>query len=40
MEYGKAIPSGALEGITREFVEVNLKKSDSSLVQASLNIQI
>ena len=38
--YGKAIPSGVLEGITREFVEVNLKKPDSSLARASLNIQI
>ena len=38
--YGKAIPSGVLEGITREFVEDNLKKTDSSLARASLNIQI
>ncbi len=38
--YGKAIPSDVLEGITREFVEVNLKKPDSSLARASLNIQI
>ena len=38
--YGKAIPSGVLEGITREFVEDNLKKPDSSLARASLNIQI
>ena len=38
--YGKAIPSGVLEGITREFVEVNLKKLDSSHARASLNIQI
>ena len=38
--YGKAIPSGVLEGITRELVEVNLKKTDSSHARASLNIQI
>ena len=38
--YGKAIPSGVLEGITRELVEVNLKKPDSSHARASLNIQI
>ena len=38
--YGKAIPSGVLEGITREFVEVNLKQPDSSHARASLNIQI
>ena len=38
--YGKAIPSGVLEDITRELVEDNLKKTDSSLARASLNIQI
>ena len=37
-EIGKPIPSGALDGITRESVEANLKKSGSSLT--SLNIQI
>lgn len=30
-EIGKPIPSGALEGITRESVEANLKKSGSTL---------
>ena len=30
-EIGKPIPSGALDGITRESVEANLKKSGSSL---------
>ena len=38
--YGKAIPSGALEGITRELVEDNLRKTDSSFARASLDIQI
>ncbi|MCI8547234.1 MAG: DUF3879 family protein [Clostridia bacterium] len=35
-EIGKPVPSGALDGITRESVEANLRKSG----QASLDIQI
>ena len=37
-EIGKPIPSGALDGITRESVEANLKKLGSSLT--SVDIQI
>lgn len=39
-EIGKPIPSGALEGITRESVEANLKKSGSSLIQSSVDMKI
>lgn len=43
--YGKAIPSGALDGITRESVEANLVKSGNTLVKksslgSSLDIQV
>ena len=37
---GKPVPSGALDSITRESVEANLKKSGSSLVQASVDTRI
>ena len=36
----KAAISGALDGITRESVEANLKKSGSSLTQASVDTRI
>lgn len=39
-EIGKPIPSGALEGITRESVEANLKESGSSLIQSSVDMKI
>lgn len=39
-EIGKSIPSGALNGITRESVEANLKKSGSLLTQASVDTRI
>lgn len=39
-EIGKPIPSGALDGITRESVEANLRKSGSSLTQASVDTRI
>lgn len=39
-EIGKPIPSGALDGITRESVEANLKKSGSSLIQSSVDMKI
>ena len=39
-EIGKPIPSGALDGITREFVDANLKKSNSSFAQTSLDMKI
>lgn len=39
-EIGKPIPSGALDGITRESVEANLKKSGSLLTQASVDTRI
>ena len=39
-EIGKPIPSGALNGITRESVEANLKKSGSLLTQASVDTRI
>ena len=37
-EIGKPIPSGALDGITRESVEANLKKSGG--MQSSLDMKI
>lgn len=37
-EIGKPIPSGALDGITRESVEANLKKSGSSLTSVDMRI--
>ena len=37
-EIGKPIPSGALDGITRESVEANLKKSGSSLTSMDMKI--
>lgn len=37
---GKPIKPGALDGITRESVEADLKKSGSSLARSSLDIQI
>ena len=37
---GKPVPLGALDSITRESVEANLKKSGSSLVQASVDTRI
>lgn len=39
-EIGKPIKSGALDGITRESVEANMKKSGSSLRQASVDTRI
>lgn len=39
-EIGKPIPSGALDSITRETVEDNLKKSGSSLTLASVDTRI
>ncbi len=39
-EIGKAIPSGALDGITRESIEANLKKSDSKIAQVSVDMKI
>lgn len=37
-EIGKPVPSGALDGITRESVEANLKKSGSSLTSVDMKI--
>lgn len=37
-EIGKPIPSGALDGITRESVEANLRKSGSSLTSVDMKI--
>ena len=44
-DYGKAIPSGALDGITRESVESQLNKSGNTFVKktssgSTLDIQI
>lgn len=38
--YGKPIPKGALDGITRESIENNLKKSGSTLEFSSIDISI
>lgn len=37
---GKPVPSGALDGITRESVEANMKKSGSAVTQTSLDMKI
>ena len=37
---GKPIPSGALDGITRESIEANMKKSGSKVSQASMDLKI
>lgn len=37
-EIGKPIPSGALDGITRESVEANLRKSGSSLTSVDMKV--
>ena len=37
---GKPIPSGALDGITRESVESTLAKSGSSFVKKSIDVSI
>jgi len=37
-EIGKPIPSGALDGITRESVEANLRKSGSTLTSVDMKI--
>lgn len=37
-EIGKPVPSGALDGITRESVEANLRKSGSSLTSVDMKI--
>lgn len=37
---GKPVSSGTLDGITRESVEANLKKSGSSLAQVSVDTRI
>lgn len=39
-EIGKPIKSGVLDGVTREVVEANLRKSGSSLVQSSVDARI
>lgn len=39
-EIGKPVSSGTLDGITRESVEANLKKSGSSLAQVSVDTRI
>lgn len=39
-EVGKPVKSGALDGITRESVEANMKKSGSKGTQASVDIKI
>ncbi len=39
-EIGKPIKSGVLDGITRETVESNLRKSGSSLIQSSVDTRI
>ena len=39
-EIGNSIPAGALNGITKESVEANLKKSGNSLTQASIDIKV
>lgn len=39
-EIGKPIKSGVLDGITRESVEANLRKSGNSLMQASVDTRI
>ena len=40
LEIGKPVSSGTLDGITRESVEANLKKSGSSLAQVSVDTRI
>ena len=37
---GKPIKSGALDGVTRESVEANLKKSGNSFTQVSVDMKI
>ena len=37
---GKPIPSGALDGITRESIEANMKKTGNKATQASMDIKI
>ena len=37
---GKPILSGALDGITRESVEANMKKTGNKATQASMDIKI
>lgn len=37
---GKPIPSGALDGITRESIEANMKKTGNKVTQASMDIKI
>lgn len=39
-EIGKPIKSGVLDGITREAVEANLRKSGSSLIQSTVDTKI
>lgn len=39
-EVGKPVKSGILDGITRESVEANMKKSGSKGTQASVDIKI
>lgn len=39
-EIGKPIKSGVLDGVTRETVEANLKKSGSSLIQSTVDTRI
>ena len=39
-EIGKSVPSGALDGITRESVESTLAKSGSSFVKKSIDVSL
>ena len=39
-EIGKPIKSGVLDGVTREAVEANLRKSGSSLIQSTVDTRI
>lgn len=38
--YGKPIPSGALDGITRESIEANLKRSGNKFTEASVDVKV
>lgn len=39
-EAGKPIPSGALDGITRESIEAEMKKQGNAAAQASVDLKI
>lgn len=39
-EVGKPIPSGALDGITRESIEANMKKTGNKVTQVSMDIKV